>query len=121
VTAPLIEVDTACGIAPWRQVHDQIDRLVTAGTLAPGTPLPTIRQLARDLGLAAGTVARAYRELESAGILHTARRHGTVVAAAPPADRPDPLQQAAAAYVAQARALGVPEEDAVARVRALYR
>jgi GntR family transcriptional regulator len=119
VTEPRIEVDTACGVAPWRQVHDQIEDLVSVGALPPGTPLPTIRQLARDLGLAAGTVARAYRELESAGVLRTARRQGTGVAAAP-ATRPDPLRQAAADYVTRARALGVPEDEAVAQVRALY-
>jgi DNA-binding transcriptional regulator YhcF (GntR family) len=122
VIAPRIEVDTASGMAPWRQVHDQIERLVSIGALPPGTPLPTIRQLARDLGLAAGTVARAYRELESAGVVRTARRQGTVVAAAPATRRrPDPLRQAAADYVARARALGVPEDQAVAQIRALFR
>jgi GntR family transcriptional regulator len=121
VSPPQIEIDTATGMAAWRQVHDQIERLVSIGTLPPGTPLPTIRQLARDLGLAAGTVARAYRELETAGVVHTARRQGTVVAAAPASRRPDPLRQAAADYVARARGLGIPEDQAVAQVRALYR
>jgi GntR family transcriptional regulator len=122
VSAPRIEVDTASGLAPWRQVHDQILALVHGGALPRGAQLPTIRQLARDLGLAAGTVARAYRELEAAGVLHTARRHGTVVALppgeGPPA--PDPLRQAAAEFVARAKALGVPVERALAEVNAHY-
>jgi DNA-binding transcriptional regulator YhcF (GntR family) len=120
VTAPRIEVDTGSGVAPWRQVRDQIGDLVYAGTLPPGAQLPTIRQLARDLGLAAGTVARAYRELETAGILHTARRQGTVVATDRPR-RPDPLAEAAAEYVARAKALGIPEDRALAEVSAHYR
>jgi DNA-binding transcriptional regulator YhcF (GntR family) len=120
VTAPQISVDTDSGVASWRQVHDQIEMLVAGGALRPGTALPTIRQLARDLGLAPGTVARAYRELEAAGVLRTARRHGTVVAPLPADLRPDPLRQAAADYVARAKALGVPEDRAVAEIRALY-
>jgi DNA-binding transcriptional regulator YhcF (GntR family) len=122
VTAPRIAVDTASGVAPWRQVHDQIAALAATAVLPPGRQLPTIRQLARDLGLSPGTVARAYRELEVAGVLHTARRHGTVVAtpAQPNGHRADPLRQAASEYVARARALGVDAERAVAAVRALY-
>ena len=57
--------------------------LVLAGALRPGARLPSIRQLADDLGLAGGTVARAYRELEADGIVATRGRHGTVVAGAP--------------------------------------
>jgi GntR family transcriptional regulator len=121
VTVPRISVDTASGIAPWRQIHDQIELLVGGGTLEPGSPLPTIRQLARDLGLAPGTVARAYRELETAGILRTARRHGTVVADAPTHHRPDPLGQAASEFAGRAQALGVPLERALDAVRAAYR
>lgn len=120
MTGPRIEVDTTSGVAPWRQVHDQVLALVGAGVLRPGAPLPTIRQLARDLGLAAGTVARAYRELEAAGVLHTARRQGTVVAAGPLPAPPDPVAEAAAEYVARVRALGVPVDRALAAVSARY-
>lgn len=121
MSAPRIAVDTASGVAPWRQVRDQVGALVAAGVLAPGSPLPTIRQLARDLGLSPGTVARAYRELEVAGVLSTARRHGTVVADPPRAlPRADPLRLAAREYAARARALGVGAEQAVAAVRDAY-
>jgi DNA-binding transcriptional regulator YhcF (GntR family) len=112
-----IAVDTGSGVAPWRQIHDQVEMLVAAGALPPGAPLPTIRQLARDLGLAPGTVARAYRELEAAGVLHTARRHGTVVAAVPRQHRPDPLRRAAAEFAARAKALGVPLDGALDAIR----
>ncbi|HEY3479214.1 MAG TPA: GntR family transcriptional regulator [Streptomyces sp.] len=117
-----IVVDTENGLAPWRQVHDQVVRAVTAGTLAEGTRLPPIRQLARDLGLASGTVARAYRELEAAGWVTTARARGTVVTI-PPA-RPDPaalLLAAAADYAAQARELGADLDIALNAVRTAYR
>ena len=81
-----VVVDADNGLAPWRQVHDQLARLITAGSLAAGTRLPTIRQFARDLGLAPGTIARTYRELELAGVVHTGRARGTVVAETAGAD-----------------------------------
>jgi GntR family transcriptional regulator len=119
VTVPRIVVDLENGVPPWRQVRDQLVLLISGGVLPVGARLPTIRQLAADLGLAAGTVARAYRELETAGVITTGRRQGTVVAALP-SHAPDPLSAAAAEFVAVARSLGVSEGEALAAVRARY-
>ena len=55
---------------------------MAAGRLPAGTKLPTVRQLAADLGLAANTVARAYRELEADGVVETHGRRGTFVSSA---------------------------------------
>lgn len=76
-----------------------------------GTRLPTVRSLARTLGLAPGTVARAYRELEAAGVVETRGRAGTVVAGGVDALERE-LQLAAAAYVARARSLGATDGHA---------
>ena len=119
MTAPRIAVDLDNGVPPWRQVRDQLVLLIGGGVLPLGTRLPTIRQLAADLGLAAGTVARAYRELETEGVLTTGRRQGTVVAALP-SHAPDPLSAAAAEFVAVARSLGASEGEALDAVRAHY-
>ena len=116
---PRIVVDVESGVPPWRQIRDQITRLIVHGRLPTGSRLPTIRRLAGDLGIAPGTVARAYRELESGGVLSTGRRQGTVVAAVPAA-APDALEAAAAEFSTTARALGVGVEDAVAALRAAY-
>ncbi|WP_328614309.1 GntR family transcriptional regulator [Amycolatopsis sp. NBC_00355] len=116
-----IFVDTETGLAPWRQVHDQIITAATAGALPEGTRLPPIRQLARDLGLASGTVARAYRELETAGWVETARARGTVITI--PTDRPDPaalLLAAATDYATRARDLGANLDIALDAVRKAY-
>jgi DNA-binding transcriptional regulator YhcF (GntR family) len=119
VSSPRITVDPDSGIAPWRQVRDQLLHLVRAGVLPVGARLPAIRQLAGDLGLAAGTVARVYRELETVGVLATARRQGTVVAGLP--DVPEgELARAAAAYVAVAVALGAGPDTAAAAVLAAW-
>jgi GntR family transcriptional regulator len=120
VTAPRVVVDAASGVAPWRQVRDQLLHLVRTGVLPVGARLPTIRQLAGDLGLAAGTIARVYRELEAVGVLHTARRQGTVVAAVPASAGDAALAEAAAAYAARAAELGVDLSTAVAAVHAAW-
>jgi DNA-binding transcriptional regulator YhcF (GntR family) len=119
---PRVVVDTSSGLAPWRQIHQQLVRMIAARVLGPGTRLPTIRQLARDLGVAAGTVARVYRELESAELVVTARGRGTVVADGAPAAGPwEPwLATAAAAYVCDARAHGADVDAAVAAVLAAW-
>ncbi|WIY02649.1 GntR family transcriptional regulator [Amycolatopsis mongoliensis] len=116
-----IVVDTENGLAPWRQVHDQVIHAITTGALPEGAKLPPIRQLARDLGLASGTVARAYRELEVAGWVATARARGTVVTI--PAGSPAPaelLLAAATAYLTQARDLGADLDTALNAVRAAW-
>ena len=70
----LISVDPDSAVPPYEQVRAQLAELIGDGRLPVGTRLPTVRQLAADLGLAANTVARAYRELEAAGLLETRGR-----------------------------------------------
>jgi GntR family transcriptional regulator len=116
-----VVVDNDSGLAPWRQVHDQIIRVIISGALQPGSRLPPIRQLSRDLGLAAGTIARVYRELETAGWVTTARARGTVVAE--PTAYPDPaivLRAAATEFAALAQDLGADADTAANAVRDAY-
>jgi len=79
-----IEIDVHSPLPVYEQIMDQIRGLVRAGRLAPGTALPSVRQLAADLELNPNTVARAYGLLERDGVVKTARRRGTVVAGAAP-------------------------------------
>ena len=74
-----IAVDLRSAVPPYEQIRLQITSLIAMGSLAPGNRLPTVRSLAADLGIAAGTVARAYKELEQAGLIETRRRNGTIV------------------------------------------
>lgn len=117
-----IVVDPSSGVPPYEQIRAQVEVLVHAGHLRPGTSLPTIRQLAHDLGIAPGTVQRAYRELESAGLVESRRRGGTVVIepSAPRATRTEREQRLATAardLVATARSLGVDLEAAESALR----
>ena len=75
-----LEVDLTSGVPAFEQIRAQVVAHVAAGRLVAGDRLPTIRALATDLGLAAGTVARAFRELEAEGVVETRRRAGTVIA-----------------------------------------
>jgi GntR family transcriptional regulator len=113
-----ITVDVRSGVPPFEQIRTQIATFVTSGLLAPGTRLPTIRALAADLGVAAGTVARAYSELEAAGLVTSRRRTGTVVAERTSAPVQDEVRAAAEVLAARARAGGLSEETVVALVRA---
>lgn len=63
------------------QILAGIRALIALGTLSPGDELPPVRQLAGDLGVNLNTVARAYRALESDGLVRTARGRGTHVTA----------------------------------------
>ena len=117
----ILEVDDRSAVPPYEQLRQQVTALVRAGVLTTGTRLPAIRQLANDLGLAGGTVARAYRELESDGIVTTHGRHGTVVATVD-ADQAAsaPLLKSARRFAADARRAGAGVEDAIAALRAAY-
>jgi DNA-binding transcriptional regulator YhcF (GntR family) len=111
----VIGYDPGSPVPPYEQVRAQLARQVQAGELAPGTRLPTVRRLAGDLGLAVNTVARAYRELEAAGLVATRGRNGTVVTG-PGEDR---AVAAAADYAARTRALGLSPDRALELVRAV--
>ncbi|WP_093803641.1 GntR family transcriptional regulator [Streptomyces sp. Wb2n-11] len=118
-----IAIDGDAGIAPYEQLRAQIAEQARAGALPVGCRLPTVRGLAEELGLAANTVAKAYRALESDGVVETRGRNGTFVAAAGDAARRE-AAGAAQAYAERARRLGLSRADARALVedalRAVY-
>lgn len=90
---------------PFEQLRTQVASRAASGALAPGTRLPTVRALAAELRLSAGTVARAYRELEADGVVVTEGRRGTSVAmGAGAGGGADP---AAERYAATARRAGL--------------
>ena len=91
--------------------------MVAVGRLEPGSRLPTVRQLAEQLELAPGTVARTYRELEAEGIVIARGRAGTFVADEPPHSEPlrerrERVAGSADRFVAELVQLGI-ETDAI--------
>ncbi|HEX2804557.1 MAG TPA: GntR family transcriptional regulator [Kineosporiaceae bacterium] len=113
----MITVDATSPVPPFEQLRAGIAEQIRDGRLPPGTRLPPVRRLAEDLALAPNTVARAYRELETAGLVATAGRRGTVVAASGDAVVRE-AAAAAAAYAEATHRLGLSAEQALALARA---
>ncbi|MFH8368141.1 GntR family transcriptional regulator [Streptomyces sp. NPDC018031] len=118
-----ITVDPDSATAPFEQVRAQIAEQARSGALPVGYRLPTVRGFAEELGLAANTVAKAYRALEADGVVETRGRNGTFVAAAGDAALRE-AASAAAAYARRAHRLGLDRAAALGAaadaVRAVY-
>lgn len=118
-----IVIDTTAATAPYEQLRAHIAREAKSGTLPTGYRLPTVRGLAGELGLAANTVAKAYRALESDGVIETRGRGGTFVAAANEGAARE-AAAAAQAYAQRVYRLGLDRDAALAAagdaLRALY-
>jgi DNA-binding transcriptional regulator YhcF (GntR family) len=110
-------LDHSAAEPPYEQIRAQVAARVEAGELEPGTRLPSVRALAEELGLAANTVARAYRELEHAGVVTTRGRNGTVVNGD---GRDRAAKEAAGTYADAMRALGVGQDEALELVRRAF-
>jgi DNA-binding transcriptional regulator YhcF (GntR family) len=110
-------VDSASPLPPYEQVRASLAAQINDRTLPVGTKLPTVRKLAADLGIAPNTIARAYRELEEAGLIETRGRAGSFVSASGDQSRQN-AQRAAAQYANVARALGLGRDEALAIVSA---
>jgi DNA-binding transcriptional regulator YhcF (GntR family) len=104
-------------VPPFEQVRAQLAQQILDNTLVVGTRLPTVRRLAADLGLAVNTVARAYRELEEAGLIETRGRAGTFVSAAGQRSR-ERAHEAARRYAQTVRSLGIEPAEALRIVQA---
>ena len=105
-------LDASSSVPPFEQLRAQVAARAASGELPAGTRLPTVRALAGELGLAVNTVAKAYRALEDDGVVTTEGRRGTFVAATTAGTGAD-ARAAAAAYVVQARRLGLTLPEAV--------
>ncbi|MET7903468.1 GntR family transcriptional regulator [Streptomyces sp. NPDC005336] len=110
-----ITVDPDAPTAPFEQIRAQIAEQARSGALPVGYKLPTVRGFAEELGLAANTVAKAYRALESDGVIETRGRHGTFVAPAGDAARRQ-AAEAARSYAQRAVRLGLDRAAASAAV-----
>lgn len=119
---PNLTVDIASSTPPYEQLRDQLTRYIVGGQLPAGSKLPAIRQLAHDLGLAPGTIARTYTELEHTGLIRTRRPQGSFVVDDPGGLPPEParLTRLAEAFAAQVRQLGVGQDEAVKALRAAF-
>jgi DNA-binding transcriptional regulator YhcF (GntR family) len=116
--AEWLQLDPAASAPLFDQLRTQIIDGIRRRRLPAGTRMPTVRALAAQLGLAVNTVAKAYRELELAGMVETRGRKGTFVCGVDPAAAA--MVAAARAYVDTAQSLGVGSTEAVRYVKAAF-
>ncbi len=119
-----LHINPKDGTPLYRQVIEQVKYLVAAGRLRPGDEMPTVRGLAQELLINPNTVARAYRELEQAGVVCTRQGSGTYIS-----DKGTPLSQEecrrilgvrADALLSDAHHLAFSLEEVLELVRARY-
>jgi GntR family transcriptional regulator len=116
-----IHISPHDGVPIYLQIVNQVKYLVASGRLTPGEELPAIRVLAERLVVNPNTVARAYRELEIAGVVEKRRTAGTYVSdAGSPLARRERLKiltERIDALLAEARQLGVRTDDVIELLR----
>jgi GntR family transcriptional regulator len=119
-----IHVQPSSGTPIYLQIANQLRYLVAAGRLAPGDEIPPIRTMAEQLLVTPNTVARAYLELERAGIVVKRQGAGTFVAEHPPtvsrSQRRKILTERADALLTEAGQLGVGWDELVALLRSRH-
>ncbi len=108
----------------WKQIEEGMRRLIALGALKPGAPVPSMRDLARDLRVNPNTVSRAYQRLTEGGVLAVRRGEGTFVADQPAqprkSEKHEMLRDAALRYVSAVVATGAELNEAVEAVESAY-
>lgn len=112
-----LRVDPRDAAPIWRQIEEGLRRLVASRALPAGSPVPSVRDLARDLRVNPATVSKAYQRLVDAGVLAVRRGEGTFVTDAPPVlrkqARKELLHEPALRFAALALTAGASLEDSV--------
>ena len=120
----ILRVEPSSAVPVYEQLRSQLATMARSGALPARAPLPTIRQLAADLGIAKGTVSKAYDALVREGVIVSDGRRGTSIAPQGPPlaarERERPLADAAEQYAIATLQLGAPIEEAQRALAASY-
>src|SRR5438874_11685699 len=116
-SAMQIHISPTDGVPIYLQIVNQVKYLVSSGRLGIGEDLPPIRVLAEKLLINPNTVARAYRELEMAGVVVKHRTTGTYVSGVgsrlPRRDRLKAITQRIDALLTEARQMDIPLDEII--------
>jgi len=119
-----VAVDPRSPVPIWSQIEEGLRRLLAQGVLRAGDPVPSVRDLARDLRVNPATVSKAYQRLAEAGVLEVRRGEGTFVARVPPAlpkaERQRALQDGARRYASLGLTIGAPRDEAEDELRSVW-
>ncbi|HEY5609654.1 MAG TPA: GntR family transcriptional regulator [Thermoanaerobaculia bacterium] len=120
----MLNINPTDAVPIWKQIEDEMRRLIAIGTLITGGPVPSVRDMARDLRVNPATVAKAYQHLTDAGLLMVKRGEGTFVAESPPhvkkSERREALAAAALKYASLASTIGAGSGEAIREVEAAF-
>jgi GntR family transcriptional regulator len=118
---PRLRIDPTLPVPIWSQIEDGMRYLVATGALAPGSTVPSVRDLAREQRVNPNTVAKAYQRLVDSGVFETRRGEGTFVTSRPPAiparEKERLLREAAQRFTSLAVTTGVSRAEALAAVQ----
>ena len=109
-----ITIDDDSGIPIWLQLRNRLIYLITSGYYATGDKLPTVREMAVDLGINYNTVSKVYQDIERDGYIVSKRGKGTFVADQGPAQAEEAKTEVdflTDEFIRQCRELGVPRHD----------
>lgn len=110
-----IQINHKSGKSTYLQIVEQVQTALASGTARPGDQLPSIRELAEQLGINRNTVAKAYSELEHLGVTSTRQGLGVFLAEGKPqltvAARKELAREAIIAAIVQARHLDISDEE----------
>ncbi len=107
----------------YQQLKEKILRLIMAGAIGPGDPLPSVRVMARELGINPNTVAKAYQDLEKSGLIYSVAGKGSFISGEETLDRQmtasvlDRFREA----VREARSAGVDRQTALVLVEEVFK
>lgn len=121
-----LPIDPSSGLPVYRQIMDQVRRMIVAGRLQVGERLPSIRDLATSLGLNPLTVGKAYGELERARVIEMRRGLGMFVLPLPAAGEredvvPVSVRQAAGRLALEAAQAGLTRARTVGAIEEAWR
>ncbi|HEX4775076.1 MAG TPA: GntR family transcriptional regulator [Candidatus Saccharimonadales bacterium] len=114
-------LNTHSGVPPYLQIVQQVKQALQVGILQPGDQLPTVKEAVAHIAINPNTVAKAYRELESLGLVEGRTGSGTFIKqrlAGPSPRVQEALSQDLEGWIAKARRAGLDEESIEALVRA---
>ena len=118
----LFQIQPGLGTPIYRQVIEQVERLIASGALRPGDTLPSIRDMARAFEVNQMTISKAYSLLEAQGVLRRNRGKRMEVTAEHGAEhgrehRLELIRPALLEVVAQARQLALTSTDLIDELR----
>lgn len=121
----MFDINPADATPIWKQIEDGMRRMIALGTLRPGEPVPSVRDLAKSLRVNPNTVARSYQRLTDHGVFVVRRGEGTYVADEPTKPKQSEsdakLRAAAGVYAGAALAVGATLDEAAAELENNYK